>query len=809
MPLSETVLVLALLLATAVVVAALLRPVPVPDSVVLVVLGVGLGQASGLWGPLAPLAEFRLSPEVVFFIFLPALIFESGFNLDARQLVKDLVPVLVLAVPALVGSTLLVGVGLKLALGLDLSTALLFGALISATDPVAVVALFRELGAPLRLTVLVEGESLLNDATAIVVFSILLAMATGGGGFGLAEIGAGIVDFLRVFAGGALLGMVLGTVTTEVLYRLRCGTSAVLVMSMVVAYAGFSLAEHVLHVSGVMAAAGGALAMAALGVVRLPREATRAIGETWETLALVCNSLLFLLVGLSVDLGRLIERWPAIAAAIPLVLLARALAVYGLLPVTVRFFRLPRVTRGERHVMWWGGLKGGLAIAIALSVPATLPGRDLLLDLTLGVVLFTLVVNASTVRPLMAWLGLDRMSAEERAELHEALVAARGEAGSILEDLESAGVLDRDTRQTLEASVAESLAPGADDETGDRAAHDAHRAALAAETRTLDRLYGIGFLTQYTYLDLRSLVRRDREQRDGAGGRNPFLILETALLRALREHDWAARLLAWYQNIRLTQHLEHNVAGVLMAEAAQGALRARRDLPREAVGPLAALYEDRRARRLARIAAVRNEFPKFYERFEARWSGRAALRSALRRAHKDHHQGEIGTKALTDIDRRIQAALERLPGLVRPRSTLNPVEFLGQVPMFSGLTAEALRALARQARVVTFLPGDVVVGEGERGDALYVITHGQAEVRRQGGGGDDAHLASLCPGDFFGEGALLGDQVRSATVRAQVPTTSLRLTRRDVLSVSRRDPDVERCLRAADEARRAEQPTSP
>ena len=305
MPLSDTVLILMGLLTVAMLAAGLFRNLPVPYTVILVIIGMGLAKLSTTWAPLALLEEFRLSPELVFFVFLPALIFEAGFNLDARELLKELPPVLVLAVPALLISTTLVGLGVSLILQIDLITALLFGALISATDPVAVVALFKELGAPQRLGVLVEGESLLNDATAIVVFTILLGMAVGGAELSWSDSGAVVGEFLRVFLGGALLGGILGVVVSEVLYRLHLPLAAILTMSVVLAYVSFVVAEHVLHLSGVMAAAAAAIALAAFGMPRLRHEATVATGELWEVMALICNSLLFLLVGLSVDIGAL------------------------------------------------------------------------------------------------------------------------------------------------------------------------------------------------------------------------------------------------------------------------------------------------------------------------------------------------------------------------------------------------------------------------------------------------------------------------------------------------------------------------
>ena len=651
MPLSETVLIITILLAMAVVAAGLLRHVPIPDTVVLVIIGVVLGELAGRWAWLSALEAFRLSPDLVFFVFLPALIFEAGYNLNARQLVKDIIPILALAIPALLVSTMLIGIGIHWLLGVDVLMALLFGALISATDPVAVIALFKELGAPLRLTVLVEGESLLNDATAIVLFTILLTLVVDGGGLGGTHLGFAILEFLRVFLGGALVGLGFGVVVGELVYRLRSNLSGVLVMSIVAAYASFVAAEHLLHVSGVMAAASAAVSLGALGVVRMPQESSAAVGEMWEMLALVCNALLFLLVGLSVDLQGLMERLPAIAAAVPLVLAARALSVYGLVPVTTRLFALPRVSLGEQHIMWWGGLKGGLAIAIALSIPEHIGGRQLLLDMTLGVVLFTLLVNAPTIRPLMARIGLDRLSSDERAELNQSLADSRGRAERELRRFRAVGLLSSATEHRIARRMLETLPPEPDREGAELGRREAHQAAWRAELEELNRLYEVGAVTQYIYLEWRSILERDRDVQgepgsSGAGDAqarsNPFLQLEMAVLRQLREQDWAARLLAWYQNLRLAQHLEHNIAGFLMADAALHELESREHLAAGDVRKLAASYEDRLQRRRERVSTIRREFPGFFQRFESRLFTRVALNSAGLHASRELHGGGIG-----------------------------------------------------------------------------------------------------------------------------------------------------------------------
>jgi CPA1 family monovalent cation:H+ antiporter len=270
MPVSEVVFVLVILLGIAMLVTGICRKLPVPFTVVLVLIGVLLSDLAERWPPLEPLQHFQLSPEIMLFVFLPALIFESGFALDARQMTRDLPAILILAIPAMLMSTFIVGLGVWWAMDTRLIVALVFGALISATDPVAVVALFKELGAPNRLNALVEGESLLNDATAIVAFSILLGIAVEGVGIGWSD----------------LFGSVLGFVTCELLYRMRSSVTVILTTSIIVAYASFVVAEHILHVSGVMAVVGSAIALRLFGMTRFRQDATHSISETWEVISL-------------------------------------------------------------------------------------------------------------------------------------------------------------------------------------------------------------------------------------------------------------------------------------------------------------------------------------------------------------------------------------------------------------------------------------------------------------------------------------------------------------------------------------------
>ncbi len=809
MPLSEIILIIMGLLTIAMIAAGICRNLPIPYTVFLVILGILLGSIARNWPQLAQLQEFQLTPELVLFLFLPALIFESAFNLDARQMVKDLASILSLAIPALLISTAIIGAGLWWLIDLDIFLALLFGALISATDPVAVVALFKELGAPQRLTVLVEGESLLNDATAIVVFNIILGLVVTGS-FALSDIGGAVTSFLRVFIGGALIGSIIGILLSELLYRMKAGLSSYLVMSIVLAYASFAVAEHVLHVSGVMAVLAAAISLSIFGVSRVPQSDVHTVMETWEVLALVCNSLLFLLVGLSVDISALIARGDAIFVAILLVLLSRAATVYSMVPATVRIFKLPHIALGERHIMWWGGLKGGLAIAIVLSIPAGIAGRDLLLDMTLGVVLFSLLVNSPTIKPLMHRLGIDRMTDDEKDELKHGLLNAEKQADNILQQLYKAELISRSTQQLIQRKSKKVFATDENEIDPQQDIRHLTIVALRRELEELKHLYDIGLIEQYIYLDLKNNLQRDRElrlghqsqQAEGETAAKPSLFkqLEDGLIKRLREHNWAAGILARYQYLRFSQSLQRDMVGVMISTAALETLQQQEGHEEQQIQQVATVYQQRLERRRERLKRVAKEFPEFYLRFETRLFAKVTMLAAQHYNESAAQHGEIGQKTFANIERRIRNTISALPAISNPAPRLTPGDLIGTVPLLNGLSEPVLRHLADRAKAVTFIGNDIIIGEGDRGDALYIISHGWVKVYKEADEGKV--IAELRDGDFFGEIALLGDQVRTATVKAMIPTTLLRLTRKDVLALAEKDHELKERLEDANEVRR-------
>jgi CPA1 family monovalent cation:H+ antiporter len=364
-------------------------------------------------------ATHWLTPEIIFMVFLPGLLFEAGININVRHLLEDLTPILMVSIAGVVIATLATGYGVQLATGIPLSAALVFGALISATDPISVLALFKQLGVSKRLSVLVEGESLFNDGTAVVMFQILLAAAATGD----VSISAGIGQFLVVALGGAAIGVGLGYVASRVTERID-DPQVEITLTTILAYGSFLLAEH-FHLSGVIATVAAGLMIGNFGAdIGMSSRTRVALWSFWEYVGFVVNSLIFLLIGIEVHILDLIKYWQPILLAIVVVLAARALAVYLLVPVSNRFST--PIPPPWRHIMLWGGIHGGVSIALALSLAQDFPQRPLILAMTFGVVAFSIVVQGLTITPLMAKLGIETGDEDEydRARVRQMAVAA-------------------------------------------------------------------------------------------------------------------------------------------------------------------------------------------------------------------------------------------------------------------------------------------------------------------------------------------------------------------------------------------------
>ena len=436
---AETLVIELLLIVSLVAIAV--RRLRVPYTVALVVVGLLITFQSPL--------RVALTPELILALFVPPLVFEAAFHLNYAELRRNLPAILMLAIPGVILTMLIVGGLLAWLTPLGLPMALIFGALISATDPIAVVALFRSLGLPKRLGILVEGESLLNDGTAIVVFNLVLAAALTGQ-FKLVE---GVADFLRVSVGGVAVGFLLGWLIARLIAHIDDYLIET-TLTTVLAFGSYLLAER-LHFSGVLAVVTAGLINGNVSSQGMSPTTRIVLVNFWEYVAFLANSLVFLLIGLEVDAPALLAVWQPIAWAIVAVLAGRAVVVYGLSWLVNHWLAEPVPGRWQ-HVLTWGGLRGAIGLALALSLPAALgPDRDLLRLMAFGVVLFTLLAQATTMRPLIRWLRLvTRSEAQDEYELRQARLMAGRAAETHLDHLHQDGLLSTPAWEKLRPGLA-------------------------------------------------------------------------------------------------------------------------------------------------------------------------------------------------------------------------------------------------------------------------------------------------------------------------------------------------------------------
>jgi Na+:H+ antiporter len=390
------------------------------------------------------ITSFDLTPELLFFVFLPILIFESAYNMNIRYVTENCYSIGLLAVVGLLISTLFIGVGGFYAFDwvgfhVPMLVLLLFGAIISSTDPVAVLALFKEYGAPHRLTLIFEGESLFNDSTGFAAFLIILDMIVQGY-HGYESAASALFSFVTMLGGGIVFGLMMGFIFAKLIEAVRGNEHLEITLTLLVAHFTFILTEvisehfviagHHIRLSSIIATLVASMVIGNFGRYKMSPDVEEYMEKFWGYFAFVTNSLVFILMGLlfadlAIDLN--IAFLP-IMLAIVTVVVGRALSVYPLMWLLNKTGKERPIPRNWMHLMAWGSLRGSLAVIMVLLIPdnLTVPGwdfkfsvKDFVSAVTIGSIYFTLLVKATTIGKVMHALGIDALTDMEKVGYHK------------------------------------------------------------------------------------------------------------------------------------------------------------------------------------------------------------------------------------------------------------------------------------------------------------------------------------------------------------------------------------------------------
>jgi monovalent cation:H+ antiporter, CPA1 family len=782
------IVLLLAVLATLLVVVAVSQPVAVrlkvAPVVLLAVIGVAIGAVSAVlvhtplfarFGDFAGLfADLPVGAETFIYVFLPLLVFEGAITVDVRRMLEDAAPILMLAVVATVVCTAVVGFALWPIAGLPLVVCLLLGSVVATTDPAAVIAVFRDVGAAARLTRLVEGEALLNDAAAIVMFTVLLGVIVSGQQPNLL---VGEEQFLVSFFGGAALGLLAGRALLQLIPWTRDDRLAEATLTVALPYLVFIAAEQVVHVSGVVAVLCAGLTVSAFGRSRITPYNWSFIRDLWAQIAFWAHSLVFVLASILVPkllLDMQFHDVMLLAALIVAVFAARILVLFLLLPLLSLAKLTEPISTAYKLAIAWGGLRGALTLVLALAVtenPALKPEiQRFVAVLATGLVLFTLLVNGTTLRFVIRLLRLDQLSPVDQALRDRVLALSYTEVAetirSTANEHEISLLAVTSALAPYEAGMAAAKTPGAT-EAG---LTDHQRLAIGlVALGNQERMLALEIMAERAAspITVQALLRNAEALGEGArsGGRLGYQRRAEAALAF--PFSFAAAYF-FYRRFgivrfladRLGDRFEMLLVTRLLIQELTGAhaVRSRSIFGERVVELIDVILKVRLKRTTAALEALRRQYPQYAAALEARFLRQSAMRREMGRYDALFQEGLIAAEVYEDL----KGSVEDRKREARPRFDLglDTRELIGRLDLFADLSDQQLERVQKLLKARFAVPRELIVREGDVGDACYFIASGAAEVVFPG------RRIPLGSGDLFGEMALLSGMTRQADVVA-------------------------------------------
>jgi CPA1 family monovalent cation:H+ antiporter len=785
------------------------------------VVGVALGGFPAVFSELGwsarsdPFAnifvELPVSSATFIYVFLPLLVFEAGIVTDVRRTLQDAAPILLLAIVATLITTAVIGLALWPLAGVSLVVCLLLGAVVATTDPAAVIAIFRDVGAPARLTRLVEGEALLNDAAAISLFAVLLGMIVSARE---PDIGSGLSEFFVSFIGGGVLGLLAGRALLWVIPLVRDDRLAEATLTLALAYGVFIAAERLFHVSGVVAVLGSGLAVSALGRSRIAPYNWSFLTDLWDQIAFWARSLVFILASILVprllgDVGfhDLLLVGVLVAAAFA----ARILVLFVLVP-PLEFFKLTQpISSAYKLAITWGGLRGALTLVLALAATenaALSPEvKRFVAVLATGLVLFTLFVNGTTLRLVIDLLGLVRLSPRNQVLRDQVLALSYAEVCDSVRDMARDHTLAESAIEEVvrpyQAWIEAANARDADERLTERDRLAIALVALANQERVLvletraDRIASAATV-QILLRNADALVEGARAE--GRVGYRRAVEAALSFPIAFRLAYFLYRFFGIVRFLadRLADRVELLLVMRLLVDRLLG-FNSRRLVPMFG-GRITELTGEIVARRREAagdaLDALRRQYPDYVAALEIRFLRQSALRQETERYQALFEEGLIPQELYDDLKRGVAGASVTEP---RPRFDigLDTHRLIERLDILSGLDERQIGRVAMLLRPRFTVPNERIIRKGDRGDAVFFIASGAVEVTLPAG------PVRLGSGEFFGEMALLSGRPRQADITALTYCRLLVLRKADFEHFMTANPEAREAINRIAASRRS------
>jgi CPA1 family monovalent cation:H+ antiporter len=819
--LPTTILATAMLLVVVSAIQPLANRLMLSNTVLLAVVGVLLGggatlllgmpHATAFDEAARALLHFPVNAEVFLYIFLPLLVFHGGLSIDVRRLARDAVPVLVMAIVAVLVTTAAIGFALAPIAGVSLTACLMLGAIVATTDPSAVVGIFREIGADSRLTRLVEGESLLNDAAAISIFTIFLGQITG---HHPAEPMAAIITFLASFAGGLAVGFGLARLVLVVLPMLGGNRTAEATLTLALPYVAFILCDEFLDCSGVVAAAAAGLTISAIGPSTFRPQSWIFLQDIWDQLSFWASSMVFVLASMLVPRLLLgMQSWDLVLIGVVVVaaMAARASVLFVMLPLMERSKLSPRVPVPFKITMLWGGLRGAITLALALSVTeaAGLPKevKQFVAIVATGYVLSTLLVNGTTLRFLVRALKLDRLSPADQAlrnqvvaiglgEVRDKLARTAGEFGfSAPAVAHVVELYDRRVRTETAAN------------TFDTAISDRERVTLGLITFASQERSILLSMFQDQGLSRRvmeHMLWTAESMIDGARTEGRLGYIHAARRRLQPSPRF--HLAQWmHRNFRIDKPLMHCMAERFetlllthLVSVSMHRFMLRRMQPvlgqrvSEVVGDIVARREDLLE---DAMETLRLQYPGYAEALETRLLRQIGLRLEAEEYATLKQESLVGEELHDELIRSLQDWRRQIARPLQFNIQSGLDKRIGEFPIFAGLQDAMLHDLAMSVTSRFTVPGEWIYRRRQKARSVFFISRGEAEMQR------DGNVVPLTHGDFFGEEELLHPGRRRSRVKATSFCHLLELDAADFERLLADAPDLARRMERIAEKR--------